>query len=131
MFTRSIVSLRRICRLALLAMLALAVLPTVSHALAASGGPIGWAEICTPQGARLVAVDASEGTPSVPADVAAHLEHCPFCVPAFGALGLPPASALALGLALTSAEPPPLFLHAPRAPHAWRSAQPRAPPLHA
>src|SRR5262245_31384367 len=46
--------------LALVAMLALAVLPTLSHALAFARGGAAWAEVCTPQGMRLVAVDAAQ-----------------------------------------------------------------------
>lgn len=55
-------------------------------------------------------------------------EHCPFCMPRADGLAPPPAlPRMDLG-AVASAEPPPLFLLAPRPLHAWCSAQPRAPP---
>ena len=45
---------------AILAMLALALLPTVSHAVAhGQGSRSAWAEVCTPQGMKWVAVDAA------------------------------------------------------------------------
>jgi hypothetical protein len=116
--------------IALVAMLAMALLPTLSHALAhARGGASSWAEVCTPQGMRLVAVSADDSLPGgAPAQAAGHLEHCPLC--ALGAdalappLSLPPALVLPLGRAGL----PPLFLQAPHTLHAWRSAQPRGPP---
>jgi hypothetical protein len=122
--------LRRSCWLAIFAMLALALLPAVSHALAASRGAAGDIEVCTPQGVRLVSdADAGSG-PVAPAALDIHLEHCPLCSLCAHALGMPPAPPSALPLALAAAEAPPRFLQAPRTPFAWRSAQPRAPPSH-
>jgi hypothetical protein len=40
--------------LALVAMLAFALVPTVSRAMAFAGGNSNWAEVCTPQGVKLV-----------------------------------------------------------------------------
>ena len=115
--------------LALVAMLALALLPTVSHALAFARGGAAWAEVCTPQGMRLVAVDAAQAADNgAPAQAAGHLEHCPLCALGADAPPLPPAPPAALRLPVAGAEPPPLFLQAARTLHAWRSAQPRAPP---
>jgi hypothetical protein len=78
---------------------------------------------------RLVAVgiDGGESSPA-PAGAAAHLEHCPYCVQSAGTLGMPPAPIGVLPLPVASAERPALFLQAPHTLHAWRSAQPRAPP---
>jgi len=116
--------------LALAAMLALALLPTVSHALAFVRGGSAWAEVCTPQGMRPVPVDASQAVDTgAPVQAAGHLEHCPFCALGADLPALPPAPAAALPLPLGSAEPPALFLHAPRTLFAWRSAQPRGPPF--
>lgn len=120
--------------IALWAMLATALLPTVSHALTSvlqsvRGGASSWAEVCTPQGMRLVAVDASDGVPTTaPMQAAGHLEHCPLCVLAGDVPPLPAAAPAALLLPLHHAALPPLFLHAPTTLHAWRSAQPRGPP---
>ncbi|MEI6028172.1 MAG: DUF2946 domain-containing protein [Betaproteobacteria bacterium] len=116
--------------LALMAMLALAVLPSVSHALAfARGGSSAWAEVCTPQGMRMVAVDAGRQTDSgAPMQAAAMLEHCALCALGGGAPALPASETAALRLLTGSHILPWLFLHAPRTLHAWRSAQPRGPP---
>lgn len=116
--------------IALVAMLALALLPTVSHALAFARGGSAWAEVCTPQGMRLVALDASQtADPAAPVQAAGHLEHCPFCALAADAPPLPPAPAAALPQPLAATAVPALFLQAPRPLFAWASAQPRAPPL--
>ena len=109
-------------------MLALALLPTVSHALAfAQGGKSAWAEICTPQGMKVVAVESAPGDESAP--VAAHLDHCAFCAQAATTLGMPPAPAAVAALALAAIEPPALFLQAPRtaSPGPPRSRAPRLP----
>lgn len=110
-------------------MLAMAMLPTLSHALALARGDIAWTEICTPQGMRVVAVSDESGAPAPdPISAAAHLEHCPYCAQSAGTLGMPPAPAGVMPLPVAGAELPALFLRAPHTLHAWRSAQPRAPP---
>ena len=114
--------------LAILATLAMALVPTLSHALAHLRGQAAWVEVCTTAGSRLVALDAAGQAQQPATSAAAHLEHCPYCAPSFGGVGLPP-SPLALPLATELAtDVPALFLHAPRTLHAWCSAQPRAPP---
>lgn len=125
------VHFRLACRLALVAMLALALLPTVSHALAASRAAGNWTEVCSPQGLRLSAAgDAGvAGERGDPGGAGAHLEHCPFCAPSASALGMPSAYRGAPLLARHDAAPPPRALEAPRRPQAWHSAQPRAPPV--
>lgn len=111
----------------ILAMLAFALAPTVSRALAFAGGGSGWAEVCTPQGMQWVSADGQRS--DSPPDGAPQLDHCHFCqLAAAGAAPLP-ATAPVLALPLAGAEPPRLFLQAARTPHAWRSAQPRAPPF--
>lgn len=112
-------------------MLALALLPTVSHALAfAHGGKSNWAEICTPQGMKLVALDDAPGAADTPpAQAGSHLDHCPYCGLSGHATGLPPAPAAVPGLPAGADAVPRLFLQAPRTLFAWRSAQPRGPPL--
>ena len=130
--------LRPLSWIALVAILALALLPTLSQARAhaQAQGAGGWAEVCTPQGPKRIAVDAdgkladtvidttADDTPSG----AAHLQHCPLCALSLDLPVLPPAAPAALPLALASDAPPAAFLHAPRTLHAWRSAQPRGPP---
>jgi Protein of unknown function (DUF2946) len=127
--------LRPLTWLALVAILALALLPTLSHALAFVQGGSNWAEICTPQGAKRIAL-ADDGSALTTTDInedsralgAMHLQHCPLCALSTDAPVLPPAAPAALPLAITSASPPAAFLHAPHTLHAWRSAQPRGPP---
>lgn len=67
-------------------MWALALLPTLSQALASATGERAWAEVCTAQGTRWVALDDAAPDPAS----AGVFEHCPFCGAA-PALGLPPA----------------------------------------
>ena len=123
---------RTLTWLALVAVLAMALLPTLSHALSFARGDAGrWAEVCTPQGMRLVAVDDAAGAADATLPTAnSHLEHCPLCALGAGAMAPPPAPLAMLWLPLAGAEPPPAFLHAPRTAFAWRSAQPRGPPSH-
>lgn len=113
-------------------MLAMAMLPTLSHALAAARGESAWVQVCTPQGMRLVAVSAAQldaaEEPVQTSSAAGHLEHCPCCTHTEHSPGLPPAAAPGLPLPLHGAALPALFLHAPYTLHAWRSAQPRGPP---
>ena len=116
-------------RIALLAMVTLALLPTVAQAFAQASGGHAMTEICTPQGMKLVVVDADQ--PASPVDAArtalGHLDHCPFCATAAHAMAPPPAAPKLL-LPPTGAEAAPLFLQAPRTLHAWVAAQPRGPP---
>ncbi len=104
-------------------MLALALLPTVSHALARSG--TGFAEVCTPQGMKVVALADGERQPST---AATHLEHCAYCSAGFSAVDLPPPPPVLPVLNVAGSEAPPLFLQAPTTLHAWATAQPRGPP---
>jgi hypothetical protein len=125
--------------LALAAMLALALLPTVSRALAFANGDVRWAEVCTAGGMKLAPVAApgdialSRGSTSGlhgddgPALGSSHLEHCSYCGLSGGAAPLP-ATAASVITAPAGHAPPALFLQAPRTLFAWRSAQPRAPP---
>ena len=114
--------------LAILATLALALLPLISHALAPVGQP-GWVEDCTPQGLQRVALaDAAGDPPATPVGAAGHFEHCPYCAPGVAIPG-PPVVPVSMPLRpVTGVAQPPLFLHAPRTQFAWRIAQPRGPP---
>lgn len=120
--------------LALVAVLAMALLPTLSHALAFSQGDQRvWAEICTPQGMKRVAVDSTAGEAATATDpatsAAGHLEHCPYCTLSAPAVGLPPAPHAVPVFSAAAEHLPPSWRHAPRTLWAWGSAQPRAPPL--
>ncbi len=112
-------------------MLALALLPTLAHALAHGQGVASrWVEVCTPQGMKQVAVDAAElGDAAAPAAaLSATLERCADCT--LSAPAAPPPAVVTLPeRGNAAAYVPPLFLHAPRKRFAWCSAQPRAPPV--
>lgn len=112
-------------------MLALAVLPTLGKALAFWGaGDTRLAEVCTPQGMRLVPVPAEavgDGSPVQP-PAASHLEHCALCLlaaaPALPAGVQQPALPL-----LPAAHPLPAAEQPARlALQSWPRAQPRGPP---
>lgn len=107
---------------ALVAMLALALMPALSHAMAQARGASVFDEICSSSGAR-------SPQPGDPAQGMAfgHLEHCPFCHLQAQPLTPPPAAQPIPALALVH-EQSPLFLAAARTLFAWRSAQPRGPP---
>ncbi|MEN9628595.1 MAG: hypothetical protein RJA10_1822 [Pseudomonadota bacterium] len=108
-------------------MLAFALLPTLSRAMAFAGGGSAWAEICTPQGLRLVATGDAQPS-DAPLQAGLHLDHCKFCSMASDGAAPLPAAAPALHLPLNGAAPPQRFLQAAVTPHAWRTAQPRGPP---
>jgi len=111
-------------------MFALALVPTVSHALAAASGQNNWTEVCTPQGMRFIAMSGTAGLDEpVPIGAEAAIEHCSYCAQSAGHLGMPPAEPGAAPTPHADDALPALFLHAPRTLPVWRSAQPRAPPV--
>ena len=106
-------------------------LPTLSR-LGASARVTEWVELC--RGNATVWVNLADATSkpddkrSVPASPDHLFKHCPFCsihvdmdVPVTPVLRVPLMSAWRAFL-------PAAFLQAPRTLHAWRVAQPRAPP---
>lgn len=114
--------------LALAAMAAVALLPTLSHALAraAGGGSSAFTEVCTPQGTKLVALADGQAAPD---SALLQLEHCSWCTAALGDLAPPPLAWHQDGPVAGAGFVPALFLQAPHTLHAWASAQPRAPPV--
>lgn len=117
----------------MVAMLAMALLPTVSQALGhARGGSTTWTEVCTPQGMRLVALPDDAAAPGAhdtsPLQAAGHLEHCPLCTLAQDTPALPAPQAQQLPVLDASETLPRPLQHAPHTQPAWLSAQPRGPP---
>lgn len=111
--------------IAILAILLSSLLPTLGHAIGSGAGK-SFVEVCTSQGSKWIQA-GDEGTDDAPAS--AHLlDHCPYCSLQGSTPGLPPAGALALPVPTLAHAVPRAFLAAPRTLHAWRSAQPRAPP---
>lgn len=117
-------------RLALGLLLALAVLPSLSRALADQTAPGPWAEYCSSVGTQRWAATALTED-SVPAPASAHIDHCPLCGNASGPLAPPPAQACEVPSLDAGSFHPPLFAHAPRRLFAWCTAQPRGPPAQA
>jgi len=68
-------------RLALAAMLLLALLPTFGRlAAGASSTPeSGWAALCTMTGLKIVALDAADGVPAQPKPAGGIDGHCAYC----------------------------------------------------
>jgi len=125
--------------IALWAVFALAIGPTLSHAINQIRGHSGeFAEVCTTRGIERVAfpsdsdvtglVTAADST-SLPAPHDLSLEHCPLCGLSGHSL-MPSPSSLILKLPALSDAPPRLFLLAPRLLFAWLQARPRGPPQH-
>jgi hypothetical protein len=127
--------LRWLLRIALIATLGLALVPTVSRLMIPSTGSGPWSEICSTAGARWLAQatipsDAPESVPSAPGDArSAHMEHCPLCSNVTPALGMPPSAPAVTSLAEGADHLPALFSQAPRPLYAWAPIQARAPPL--
>lgn len=120
--------LRQGCWIALLAMMALTLAPTLSHALAPASGTPDWVEVCTSRGAQRLSADNRAGDHELPRSTNAHLEPCAYCSLAGHASALPPGPAAGLSLPPTDEAPRLLGLQAPSPPNAWRSALARAPP---
>ena len=116
--------------MALLAMLALAVLPTLSRAWglgAETARSHALVEVCTAEGLRTMPSGDMGHEPS-PAHHADAFEQCAHCV--LGAAPLAPPSPMFLCQPpdQRARAVPALFLQAPHTLHAWAAAQPRAPP---
>jgi len=121
--------LRGFVRLALAAMLALALLPSVAHALNfLQGNSSSLAEICTPRGMQWVQLDVAASEGERPSTAVDPMEDCPYCSRAMSVDGLPPPAQQPQLLPAADGDEPPLFLRARRTPFAWASAQPRGPP---
>jgi hypothetical protein len=115
-------------------------MPAMSHALSlskhAKQNSFSFVtEICSVNGTRLHTIDAStpstaftEKTSGTHTD-GTGLEHCPFCLPHAGPVGLPPAEHIAFPIQPGTTVRPALFFHSPTPLFAWAAGQPRAPPL--
>lgn len=117
--------------LASLAILAAALAPSISYALAAMdrAGFSTWADICSADAVDAPQADSESVRVSIPGDSGLHLKHCPFCFTHAGSFALLPVDAPLIPPAAGSPIRPPLFLHSPRPLFAWRAARPRAPPV--
>jgi len=124
---------------ALWAMIAMAIMPTISHAIVRFSAPAGAPmvmEVCTTRGVERISMasglqltDPSKDVESktLPASHDLNAEHCPMCGQSVHS-ALPPPSQSVLKLPGLSDAPPRLFLLAPRPLFAWLQARPRGPP---
>jgi hypothetical protein len=133
-FTRAPMSRRRwidrCMRWTTLWALAIATLaPSVAHALhhVRGGELVPWSVLCTATGVKRVVLDTSVDG-QAPLQHAHAFHHCAACA-LHHDCAAPPQLADAVVLRADLAHRvPQLFLQAPRPLHAWRGAQPRAPP---
>jgi hypothetical protein len=118
--------------IACFAMLINALAPSVSHAVTTwSSTPASpTMEICTMNGVQ--SIGAMTGQPDgdhpVPGD-AGISDHCPFCLPHGGSIGLPPSELPVHPVVAGHDLFPHLFFHAPYRMFSWTAANPRGPPL--
>jgi len=126
---------RWLLRIALIATLGLALVPTLSRLMIPSVGSGPWSEICSTAGARWLAQAVTPSVSSESAPVApdpsrsAHMEHCPLCSHFAATLGLPPSRAALVPLADGADHLPALYSQAPQPLYAWAPIQARAPPV--
>lgn len=117
--------LQRVTWIALLAMLGLALAPTLSRAFAATAGFDPWAELCSTVGSKAA---GGENGDAGKRDAVAMPDHCPLCSHVAEAPMLPAPDVAELP-ALDGADYlPALYAHSPRPLFAWAAAQARAPP---
>lgn len=112
--------LQRVTWIALVAMLGLALAPTLSRAFAATAGFDPWAELCSTVGSKTAGGE--------PRDAVAMPDHCPLCSHLAEAPMLPTPDVAALPSPDGADYLPALFAHSPRPLFAWAAAQARAPP---
>jgi hypothetical protein len=113
--------LRRVGRLALIAMVGLALAPTLSLALASvDGDALARADVCTLRGAG--------GDGSGPSLLGHLVAQCPYCGLGADAPGLPGTLRVAAACDGAGAMPLPAAPQAPASVAAWTDALPRAPP---
>lgn len=102
--------------------------PMLSHAMRAHAGPVLLQhEICTASGIMTVAEQAVDED-ARPHEQHAHADDCPYCRLHADHPALPPSLRTALPVPARPGAYPLLFYAAPRTPHAWAAANPRAPP---
>lgn len=118
---------------ALVAVLALALLPTISRAWGLGAEPAGahaMVEVCSADGLRMVSTAESQASPHTPAHHADAFERCAHCVLGAAPLVLPSIAPVGYTADPRAQALPALFWQAPRTLHAWAAVQPRAPPAH-
>jgi hypothetical protein len=113
--------------IALMAILFSALAPSISQAVNASSGKSIFAEICTVNGAKVVAVDGDTQKPAND-PLQHHMKHCPYCGTHGGTFALLPPAAIEFAVLGGPDRHPSLFYQAPAPLFAWSAAHPRGPP---
>lgn len=129
LFTVNILRLhiRQLTWIALVAVLALAGVPTLSRALppAGSGEVMG---VCTSQGIKQVSIGEGDFG-GAPIQAEHHLDHCPLCALALDGAAPLPARGFASPVPVAGAEAPQPIAQAVHTSFVWLGAQARAPPF--
>lgn len=119
---------RLLAVIAVLVMSFTALAPALANALGQSS-PVMWVELCSADGSKRVAIDASGGAIDPAQQSATHVsEHCPFCHIEHSVATMPPAPTPDVPQCAARAEFPALFYAAPRPLHAWAPSRSRGPP---
>ena len=129
MFMLDLAQLRRTTFIALIAMLMLALAPTVSKVIAAERATSNVVEVCTTEGTKWLPASELGQTASDGHDQGSsslHGSDCPYC-------SLQTAKFVATGAQSSATTPmvsllPPLFYQAPKPLFAWAHSRSRAPP---
>ncbi len=112
--------------MALVAILALAIVPTMSRLLAAASGGAAWTQVCTPQGMKPQTAGDEQPLPGPLAGL--HGDHCALCAAAATPF-VPPDSGAPWRAPSQADAVPALFGAAPRPLFAWAVTRPRGPPV--
>lgn len=132
MFTQGL--LRRTSFIALVAMLLMALAPTVSKVVASERSNAGLVEVCTAEGMKWVAVSGvsqfdSGSQDKTPISAHDHSGDCPYC--SLQTAKLLTSTSHSFTTTPVESPLPPLFYQASKPLFAWAQARSRAPPLSA
>ncbi len=121
---------------ALVALLAAALLPALTHAIGPARASVAWAgDVCTAMGPNAFVPSRPAGPsgsdPAAPASGGAHAEHCALCALSGIALAPAPDAAGWRPRVASSEGRVALVATMPSAPAAWPAARPRGPPASA
>lgn len=126
---------RFISWLAALAIVLNALMPTVSHAMAAAQQEAApWLEVCTVYGIKYLSQSAQDQQNADPAPERSdmqNMQHCPYCTVHAASVVVLHDTGPPVLQPLTQYRVAALFLHSPRPLFVWASSNPRAPPAQA
>lgn len=122
---RSVVQLKRICGVAVLAILMLALAPAISSVLGGANYA-AWVNVC--RTGPMASTSLAANNPDHPGGTGHLSAHCPYCALHADTLPTAPHTPAIPRDALPSFMEPQAFLQAPSTGHVWRHAPSRAPP---